>query len=141
MKRKAKILFELNGNILVLRPNNKEKMTLIGGGVGRNESPVQAAMREAFEEAGIVLKREDLRTYLCCNTIIREKPTLFYCFLIRDRNVLFELKEKHKFELIGWTPISEGLKKLRGVEREVSTKLVNYYITENPAEFGFKRVI
>lgn len=141
MKRKAKILFELNGNILVLRPNNKEKMTLIGGSVDRGESPIHAAIREAYEEAGITLKPEDLRTYLCCNTVINEKPTLFYCFLIRDRNVLFELKEKHKFELIGWTPITEGLKKLRGVEREVSTKLINYYVTDRPCDYSFKRVI
>jgi hypothetical protein len=55
--------------------------------------------------------------------------------------VLFELKEKHKFELIGWMPVKEGLKKLRGVEREISTKLINQYIANDGVEYSFKRVI
>jgi 8-oxo-dGTP diphosphatase len=141
MRRKAKILFEFNGNILVLKPTNKVKMTLIGGSVNRNETPIEAAIREAAEEAGIFLAPEDLRTYICCDTVIRDKPALFYCFLIRNVNVLFELKEKHKFELIGWMPVKEGLKKLRGVEREISTKLINQYIANDGVEYSFKRVI
>lgn len=141
MRRKAKILFEFNGNILVLKPTNKVKMTLIGGSVNRSETPIEAAIREAAEEAGIFLTPDDLRTYICFDTIIRDKPALFYCFLIRNVNVLFELKEKHKFELIGWMPIKDGLKKLRGVEREISTKLINQYIANEGVEYSFKRVI
>lgn len=141
MRTKAKILFEYNGNMLVLRPTNKRKMTLIGGSVDATETPVQAAIREAYEEAGIVLVADDLKTYMSCNTIIRGKSTTFYCFLIRHRNVPFELKEHHKFELIGWTSLNDGLKRLKGVEKEVSTKIVRHYILNSMNQYDFKQVI
>lgn len=141
MKIKAKILIEYNGNILVLRPTNKSKLTLIGGSVNHDETPVQAVIREAYEEAGIVLVPGDLKTYITGNTVIRNKPTTFYCFLIRHRNVLFELKENHKFELIGWTPIQNGIRRLKGVEKEMTAEIVQRYIMNSVDRFRFKKVI
>lgn len=128
VKLKAKVLIEFNGNLLLLRPTNKSKLTLIGGTVNSSETPVQAIIREAYEEAGIVLTPDDLKTFVSGKTMINNKPTLLYCFLVRHKNMMFELKEKHKFELIGWAPIRNGLKKLRGAEKELSNELVQRYI-------------
>lgn len=44
-----------DGQILLVRITDTDQWAVIGGGIEPDESPVQAALREAEEEAGVVL--------------------------------------------------------------------------------------
>lgn len=49
------ILFNSQGQILVVKPNYREGWLLTGGTIDEGESPAQTAIRETFEEVGITL--------------------------------------------------------------------------------------
>jgi 8-oxo-dGTP pyrophosphatase MutT (NUDIX family) len=131
MKQKAKVLIEYDGNILLLNPIGKKKKTLIGGTVDKGESVLQSAVREAWEEAGIVLDPLELNTAYRQLIRVDGKWILFHCFLVRNTPFIFELKEKHKFQQLDWIPLNEGLKKLRGIERIAAKKLIKKFISNN----------
>ena len=61
MKGKAKVIIENQGLLLVLKPIDKNKYTLIGGTVDKKEKPAQTIIREANEEAGISIKMRDFK--------------------------------------------------------------------------------
>lgn len=46
--------------LLIASANNPDKLTLPGGKIGPDESPIQAAMRETAEEAGVLTDRPEL---------------------------------------------------------------------------------
>ncbi len=117
MKQKVKLLIESKGKLLLLRPLNKEKYTLIGGTVNKHETPVDAAIRESFEEAGLTLSSTDFTTFFSTQTKIKKKPILFYCYLLRKDDLVFKLKEHHKFRSLDWVTINEGIARLKGVEK------------------------
>lgn len=124
MKGKAKIIIENQGQLLLLKPHDKKKMTLIGGTVSKKEKPAVALIREAYEEAGIDIHMNDLTFFYGCEAEIADKNFYFYCFLLENKDVLFELKEKHKFKYLDWVPIHIALKKLRGIEKQMVEKYV-----------------
>ncbi len=45
---------------------------LPGGGLDFGEAPLQAVVRETFEETGIMISKEDLRLTACCSYTLRE---------------------------------------------------------------------
>ncbi len=49
------ILFNSQGQVLVVKPNYREGWLLTGGTIDEGESPAQTAIRETFEEVGITL--------------------------------------------------------------------------------------
>lgn len=49
------ILFNSQGQILVVKPNYREGWLLTGGTIDEGESPAQTAIRETLEEVGITL--------------------------------------------------------------------------------------
>lgn len=116
MKAKAKIIIIHDGHLLLLKPLGKKKLTMIGGSVDKNEKPVLALIREAKEEANVVLEMKYLRFFHSRKVIINEKPCMFHCFLIEGKDVPFELREKHKFKYVDWIPVHESLSRLKGVE-------------------------
>lgn len=117
MKRKVKLLIESNGMLLLLKPLHKEKYTLIGGTVEQYETPIDAAIREGFEEAGLALELSDFGTYFTRKTLVNSEPAQFYCYLLQKENLVFELKEHHKFQSLNWVPINEGISRLKGLEK------------------------
>lgn len=124
MKGKAKIIIENEGQLLLLKPHDKKKMTLIGGSVDKKEKPAQAVIREAHEEAGVDIQMSDLTFFYSCEVKVGNKSGYFYCFLLENKDVIFELKEKHKFKYVDWIPIHVALKKLRGIERKMVEKFI-----------------
>lgn len=141
MKAKAKLLIENNGKLLLLQPHAKQKMTLIGGTVDTHESPIDTAVREGREEVGIAIEKAELNDYYFCWGHEKSKPILFYCFLLRNKDLVFELKEPNKFQYADWIDIDEGLAKLKGVERKAASHLVQMYIRTNTDFYNYRNVI
>jgi 8-oxo-dGTP pyrophosphatase MutT (NUDIX family) len=95
--------------VILVNPQNKilfvrgwishQKLSLPGGGIGRNESPELAAVREVKEETGIEIHQQDLE-YL--STIydrrIKSKLAIYQCFVSDDG--LPALKWQYKLEII-----------------------------------------
>lgn len=117
MKAKAKIIIENNGCILVLKPLKKKKYTLIGGTVNKNESPTEAIIREAREEANIRINSTSTFHFKAMPTIINSKLHMFHCFILQGENIPYKLMETEKFESLSWVPIEQALKNLKGIEK------------------------
>ena len=80
------VLLEKNGKILLsLRQNTgwaDGMMTIPGGHLERDETVVQAALREAKEELGLSLTPENL-TYLCTENKSTNRPYLSVIFVVK----------------------------------------------------------
>ena len=53
----GKLLFQLRDNHAILNPN---RWGIFGGGIEKNESPIEAIKRELKEELSLDTKKEDL---------------------------------------------------------------------------------
>ncbi|MFK0035531.1 MULTISPECIES: NUDIX hydrolase [Pseudomonas] len=76
IKLRATIIYRKDGEVLFVRKRNA-KWNLPGGRVERNETPLEAAMREMAEETGLAF--DELR-YL---TMYREDKVIHYLFEAR----------------------------------------------------------
>jgi len=76
IKLRATIIYRKDGEVLFVRKRNA-KWNLLGGRVERDETPLEAAMREMAEETGLAF--DDLR-YL---TMYREDKVIHYLFEAR----------------------------------------------------------
>lgn len=117
MAQKVKLLIESNGYLLVLKPLNKKKYTLIGGSIKQFETPIEAGIREGFEEAGLTLSKSDFSTCFFTFSNARNKSFRFYCYLLNKDDIVFELREKHKFQSLQWVPTNKAIALLRGMEK------------------------
>lgn len=124
MRAKAKLIVIHNDKLLLLKPLKREKYSLIGGNVDKGETPIEAAIREAKEEAGLKLKKKQLEFFYGCMNIIDKKKVANYYYLLLDKDVDYKHREKHKFESIGWVKKNEALSMLKGIEKKVVTKLI-----------------
>jgi 8-oxo-dGTP pyrophosphatase MutT (NUDIX family) len=115
MKTKAKVIIQYQGKLLLLKPLDKNKLTLIGGSTEKKERPELALIREAKEEANLELDPKQLN----------EKPCMFYCFLLEGQDIPFELREKEKFKYVDWIPAHEALERLKGIEKEMVLRYLN----------------
>lgn len=127
MRAKAKLIIAHNDKLLLLKPLNRDKYSLIGGNVDKGEDPIDAVIREAKEEAGLKLKKKQVEFFYGCLNIINNKKIANYYYLLLDKNIDFKHKEKHKFESIGWIKKEEALEMLKGIEKKVVIK----YITKS----------
>ncbi len=123
MKGKAKIIIQHDGCLLLLKPIGKKKLSMIGGSLDKKEQPISALIREAKEEANILLETNEVKFFKSMKTIINSKPCVFYCFLLEGKDVSFQLMEKHKFKYADWIPINESLSRLKGIEKAM---VLNY---------------
>ena len=73
----GKMLFQLRDNNPNIR--NRNRWSLFGGGIEKNEKPINATIRELKEELGINIKKEQLYLWI-----------VFPSF--KKRNYLFKLK-------------------------------------------------
>ena len=78
------------------------KLCFVGGGIDKGESPMQAAIREAYEESGLICKPLSLMTFT--HPI---KPTVGFHLLSCDCNN--EVKLNEEFSEYKWQPINEKM--------------------------------
>ena len=141
MKQKVKLLIESNNKLLLLKPINKTKYSLIGGTVEKGETPIFAGIREGFEEAGLSLSPSDFKTYLTIPTIIQGNHVQFYCYLLRRDDLTFELKEQHKFESLDWVSLQKGITQLKGIEKFCANFFNGALLKKDLSKKSFKRAI
>ncbi len=102
----AHLLLIRNGNILLLRRHNTGysdgMYSLVAGHIDKNESATQAMVREAFEEVGILVARNDLTL---AHFMHHHDKRLFFFFTAMHWSGTPENKEPDKCDHMFWCPI------------------------------------
>ncbi|MGE8047212.1 NUDIX hydrolase [Pseudomonas monteilii] len=112
IKLRATIIYRKDGEVLFVRKRNA-KWNLPGGRVERNETPLEAAMREMAEETGLAF--DELR-YL---TMYREDKVIHYLFEARKADD--KPRPRNEIEACRWIKASDVSR--RRVRRPIKTLL------------------
>lgn len=130
------ILLDGEGNLLLQRGHDLDNPSrhwwfTLGGGIGPNESDEQAAVREVFEESGIVVDPASLIGPVATRSAIFD----FLAETVHQDEVFFvAVVERQKLDRSGWTPVEqEFLDEQRWVPvAEVSALEDTLYPTDLP---------
>lgn len=107
------LVFNDQNEIAVFHKKNKNEYKLPGGGIKKNENPVEAFYREVLEETGCVVEILD-----CLGTIIEEKSStnfkqVSYVYVSRvindSRKLNLTEKEKEEGAVLLWKSIQDAL--------------------------------
>lgn len=103
------LLLEKDGKILLLQRQNSgyydSSYSLIAGHVEEGESLTDGMMREAFEEAGIMIQAKDLTlAHVLCRPSIGRIAVFFSC---KSWQGTIENKEPDKCSELGWYKIDQ----------------------------------
>lgn len=122
---KVRLILYHKGQILLLQQTkpNGGNYTLVGGNVESWENAPQALIREAFEEAGVVLKEKDLQLVHVLQKIKNGEHRVTLYFKTYRWEGRLMAKEVHKFKECEWFPLDELPKNLTETVRHV---LQNY---------------
>lgn len=112
IKLRATIIYRKDGGVLFVRKRNA-KWNLPGGRVERDETPLEAAMREMAEETGLAF--DELR-YL---TMYREDKVIHYLFEARKADN--KPRPRNEIEACRWIKARDVPK--RRVRRPIKTIL------------------
>lgn len=125
-KSKTRLVVINEGKILVIKTKKiSDRYTFIGGSIGQNETPEEALQREAFEEAGLVLKKKKLHLVFTYCTFPNDLRTCNYFFTTSQTHLIPGLKEDHKFSDVGWVEIDKALPYLKPRDRAIVTRLIS----------------
>ena len=114
----GRMLFQLRDNDQSIK--NSNCWSLFGGGINKNEKPIEAAMRELKEELGLIIKKEQLRLWMVF-PVFKKKNYIFKLQLNKDTKPL-RLMEGSS---IGYFTILEILRK-KNVVRSLRLLLLLY---------------
>lgn len=118
---KARLILQQNNKILLLRQTkpNGGNHTLVGGTIEEDEFAKQTLIRESKEEAGIVLRADDLKLVHVLHK--RKGNTHRMTLYFRAENWFGEVKskEKDKFAAVTWFPLTDLPKNLTNTVRHV----------------------
>ena len=105
---KVRLIIEEDNRILMLRQTSKNggKHALIGGTVDAGEFPIQALIREAHEEAGLILEKHDLKLVHTLFKQMRSENRIVMYFKARRWKGNITSKEPKKFKKVRWVEIS-----------------------------------
>lgn len=112
IKLRATIIYRKDGEVLFVR-KRKAKWNLPGGRVERDETPLEAAMREMAEETGLAF--DELR-YV---TMFREDKVIHYLFEARKADD--KPRPRNEIEACRWIKARDVAK--RRVRRPIKTLL------------------
>ena len=106
---KVRLILYNRGNILLLRQRKLQggNYTLVGGTIENKEFSKKSLIREAHEEAGLILQAEDLQLA----HVLHKKPkkkeqriTLY--FKATKWSGMLKTGEPHKFKGVAWFPLN-----------------------------------
>lgn len=102
MKVKAKLIVSKEDKFLVLKKKGEKcKYGFLGGNVKKTESPKRGALREAYEEGGVVV--DNKHVHFLISVIERHKKEYYTThYFITSSVETFKLGEPHKFDDILW---------------------------------------
>lgn len=106
---KVRLIIEQDGRILMLRQTSKNggKHALIGGTVDVGEFPIDALIREAAEEAGLLLEKHQLKLVHTLYKQMRTSSRIVMYFKARRWKGEISSREPKKFKKVLWVPFSE----------------------------------
>ena len=113
-------LIVFNGTQLLLlkKKTSKTKFSLLGGGVKKSESPLEAVLREANEEGDVNLQESDLKLLKATIDLENINGLVIYYYVTNSvKN--FKLLEPHKFESLGWVDYNYALAKMKKKDRVI----------------------
>ena len=105
---KVRLILYNRGNILLLRQKKVKggNYTLVGGTIEKTEFAQEALIREAFEEAGVVIKHADLQLAHVLHKRPRNKSqriTLYFKATTWTGKI--KTGEPYKFKGVAWFPL------------------------------------
>ena len=106
---KARLILYHKGSILLLKQtsDNGGNFTLVGGTIERKESAIETIIRESREEAGIILRKEDLELAHVLQKVMpgEQRVTLYY--RAKRWSGKIKSREKDKFEYVEWFNLNQ----------------------------------
>ena len=118
---KARVILYNRGKILLLKQTkpNGGNYSLVGGNIKPGENIKCALAREAFEEAGIQLKDDDLElVHVLQKQRSKKSQITFYFKCLKWDGVIFN-REPHKFSSAYWFDLDQLPQNLTGTVRHV----------------------
>ena len=118
---KTRLILYHRGRILLLKQTKPQggNYTLVGGNVERREFARQALIRESFEEAGIILKEEDLELVHVLHKVNGEEHRIVLYFKTMQWEGELKAKETHKFKETEWFYLEDLPRNLTSTVRHV----------------------
>lgn len=124
VNRKSRLIITRPPFVLSLKKKQENKRSLIGGNIEPNEKPIEAMIREAKEEAGIILSKHDIALIKEINYTKENTSYQRYYFLLKQpEQYHFTLGEPDKFEALEWVDFNDVSKTFKKADREVLSKL------------------
>ncbi len=118
---KVRLILYHKGQILLLKQTkpNCGNYTLVGGNIESGEAARQCLIREAFEEAGIILKERDLQLVHVLQKVKNNEQRIVLYFKAYRWEGELKARETHKFKEAEWFHLDELPKNLTDTVRQV----------------------
>ena len=104
---KVRLLLYRKGHILLLKQTKKNggNYSLVGGNIDKQEHAIEALVREAKEEAGIILEPKDLKLAHVLHKRIGKNQRLTLYFKADKYKGEARSREPKKFQKAEWCPV------------------------------------
>ena len=101
---KVRLILYYRGKILLLKQTkpNGGNYTLVGGTIEQGESAKAWVIRESFEEAGLIIREEDLKMVHVLHKMARKEQRMVLYFKAYRWEGELKAKERHKFKKAEW---------------------------------------
>ncbi len=121
----SRLLLEYRDHYLYLAQtkSNGESFTLPGGKIEGEEFAKEALIREAFEEAGIILTKKSLKLVHIVHKRLHSTTEIIFFFHAASWKGELKIKEPDKFRETVWFPIDERPKRLPAVIQSAMSKI------------------
>ncbi len=118
---KSRLILYHKGRILLLKQTKPKggNYTLVGGNVESEEFSKNAIIRESFEEAGIILKEDDLTLVHVLHKMVNGRHRIILYFKANSWEGRLSAREQHKFKKVKWFRLEELPANLTGTVRHV----------------------
>lgn len=122
---KVRLLLFSNGRILLLHQTKKNggNLSLVGGTIDAEEHARRSLVRESIEEAGIILKEEDLQLKHVLHKMTGKQHRMTLYFQADIYNGFPHSREPDKFKRAAWYDLDNLPAKMTGTVRHVLKKI------------------
>lgn len=132
--RRVRVLVVSGDNVLLQRSSfGRQKWSLPGGGIGKNENPFHAAIRELKEEVGVVVEEDSLECIGEARLPVHKRwpmlDLIFYKVELPRRQTPV-ITRRHEILEAGWFKLS-NLPKEQSKTLDVALKMSKYRLARD----------